>query len=58
MRAAASGISEDKPSLAGCKVIERNCKGIDSKSVSKVLSLSKDMQSSTDSALMSTQSMY
>ena len=52
----ASGISENRPSLAGCKFF-MFCR-IDCKSVSKVLRLSTDAQFSIDLALMDTQTTY
>ena len=49
---AASGISENRPCLAGCKFFDvlHKCE-----SVFKVLSLSTEMQFLTDLALMNTQ---
>ena len=51
----AFGVSENRPGMAGWKfidVLQNWCK-----SMFKVLSLSSEMQSSTDFALISTQSM-
>ena len=53
MSTAASGISENRPCLAGCKFF-MFCRS-DCKSVFKVLSFSTEMQFSTDLALMNIQ---